>query len=310
MISELQKKFLSEVRGPVFPIPTPFTVEGHLDYNSLQRYVDFLIDSGARNIMVTVGTSRFDVLTVDEMMKVNELVVNTVSGRAVTIVTTPTTGPTTQAIEFSQHAESINADGILAVYPDRYYSEDGIFSFFEKISNSCSIGILIHEKAIRAGRADIGPDVHYSPELIEKMASLENLIGMKEECCQPDLACKFNTLLKDKFLIIGGGGGMNEFLTAYKWGQHAYLVSIGNFAPKIELSFYETLLSGDYDKAKRIVREKEAPFFKIAVKMGWHLALKEAMEYMGLMDAWERSPVLRLTGEEQSLIRKVMSVYN
>jgi 4-hydroxy-tetrahydrodipicolinate synthase len=309
MISTIKKQFLKNVKGPVFPIPTPFTYEGDVDYDSLEKYVDFLVRSDAQIIMVTVGTSRFDILTVNEMMEVNEHVVKTVAGRAVTIVTTPTNGPTSQAEEFVQHAQSIKADGILAVYPDRYYSDDSVYQFFESISKSDSIGVLIHEKPIRSGRAGIGPYVHYSPGLVEEIATIENVVGMKEECCQPELAYKFNTLLRDKFLIIGGGGGMREYLTAHQWGQPAYLVSIGNFAPKIELDFFEALTNTDYDKAELMVLEKEVPFFETAVKVGWHLALKEALEFIGLMKAWERSPLVRLSEDERNSIRKVMSMY-
>jgi 4-hydroxy-tetrahydrodipicolinate synthase len=308
-ISTIKQKFLKTVKGPVFPIPTPFTNEGAVDFESLEKYVDFLVCSGAQIIMVTVGTSRFDILTVNEMMEVNEHVVKTVAGRAVTIVTTPTTGPTTQAEEFVQHAQSIKADGILAVYPDRYYSDDSIYRFFENISKTNSIGVLIHEKPIRSGRAGIGQWVQYSPGLVEEIATIENVVGMKEECCQPELAQKFNILLKDKFLIIGGGGGMREYLTAHQWGQPAYLVSIGNFAPKIELDFFEALTRADYDKAELTVLEKEVPFFEAAVKVGWHLALKEALEYLGLMNAWERSPLVRLPEDERKSIRKTMSMY-
>jgi 4-hydroxy-tetrahydrodipicolinate synthase len=309
MISLIKKKFLDLVKGPVFPIPTPFRCDGDVDYDSLEKYVDFLVRSDAQVIMVTVGTSRFDILTVNEMMEVNERVAKTVAGRAVTIVTTPTTGPTSQAEEFAQHAQSIKADGILAVYPDRYYSDDSIYRFFESISNSCTIGVLIHEKPIRSGRSGIGLQTNYSPELVEKIATIENVVGMKEECGQPELAYKFNILLKDKFLIIGGGGGMMDYLTAHQWGQPAYLVSIGNFIPKIELDFYQALSRGDYEKAKFAVFEKEVPFFETAVKFGWHLALKEALEYLGLMEAWERSPLLRLPDDERNSIRKVMSIY-
>jgi 4-hydroxy-tetrahydrodipicolinate synthase len=303
MPSDLKQKFLKNVKGPVFPIPTPFTENGNVDYQGLETYVQFLLEKEVRTLMVTVGTSRFDVLTVEEMKKVNEAVVEATRGQAATMVTTPTHGPTSQAVDFARHAEDIGADGILAVYPERYYSDEDVFHFFEDITSTCSIGVLIHLMPIRAGRSGLGTHVHYSPDLVGRIITLENVVGIKEESHDQGLAYKYARLFGDRIVVIGGAGGMRAYLSAHQWGQPAYLVGIGNFVPEIELAFYAALEKGDYEGARRIVFDKEEPFFDASVRVGWHLALKEAMDYKGLMPAWERRPMARLSDQDQKLIR-------
>jgi len=307
MPSKLKEKFLQEVRGPIFPIPTPFTKQGDIHYEGIEKYVRFLLGKKVRVLMVTVGTSRFDVLTVDEMKKVNERVVRAAGRRAITIMTTPTNGPTSQSVDFARHAENMGADGILAVYPERYYTDDDLFHFFEDIASACSIGILIHLMPIRAGRSGVAPQVQYSPELVERIAAIDNVVGIKEESHDQGLAYKYNRLIGDQIVVIGGAGGMRAFLTAYEWGQPAYLVGVGNVVPEIELEFFSALERGDYERARRIVFEKEEPFFEAAVEVGWHLALKEAMESKGLMEAWERRPMARLSDHDQKLIHEKAS---
>lgn len=307
MSSELKQKFLKNVKGPVFPIPTPFTEDGHVDYQGIETYVQFLLEKKARTLMVTVGTSRFDVLTVDEMKKVNETVVKAIRGHAVTMVTTPTYGPTSQAVDFAMHAEDIGADSILAVYPERYYSDEDVFHFFEDIAGACSIGVLIHLMPIRPGRFGVGTQVHYSPDLVARITALENVVGIKEESHDQGLAYKYTRLFGHQIVVIGGAGGMRAYLAAYQWGQPAYLVGIGNFVPEIELAFYAALEKGDYEGAHRIVFDKEEPFFDASVRVGWHLALKEALDYKGLMPAWERRPMARLSDQDQKLIREEAS---
>jgi len=302
MISKIKKRFLESVRGPVFPIPTPFTEDGEVDYSGIQRYVSFLLEKNAGALMVTVGTSRFDVLTIEEMQKVNETVVKAASGKALTIVTTPPTGPTSQAVAFAQQAEDAGADGILAVFPDRYYSDDGVYEFFKEIADACSIGVLIHEMPITAGRGGLGPKVQYSPELIERLSFIDNLAGLKEESNDPGLIYALNRRFKDRLLVIGGAGGMRAYLTAYQWGQPAYLVGVGNFIPEIEMEFYAALVENHMEKARDIITAKEEPFFEAAVKVGWHLGLKEAMDKMGRMAPWERGPLKRLKRDERVLI--------
>lgn len=307
MPSKLKERFLGEVKGPVFPVPTPFTRDGDVDYKGIERYVSFLLDKGAQNLMVTVGTSRFDVLTVGEMKKVNETVVTSAGRRALTIVSTPANGPTSLAVDFARHAEKMGANGVLAVYPERYYSDDDVYGYFKDVADSCSIGVLIHLMPIRSGRSGMGNQVHYSLSLADRIVAVENVIGIKEESHDEGLSYRYNRELGHKVVIIGGAGGMRAYLTAYQWGQPAYLVGIGNFVPEIELAFYSALQNGDYEKAQRIVFEKEEPFFDAAVKVGWHLALKEAMECKALMPAWERKPMNRLSGQNQSLIREKAS---
>ena len=57
------------IKGPVVPIPTPFTKDEDVDYRSLRSYVKFLINNGIKNIMTTIGTSRFNLLSQDEIKR-------------------------------------------------------------------------------------------------------------------------------------------------------------------------------------------------------------------------------------------------
>ena len=59
-----------KVEGPVIPLPTPFTKDYKVDYDALASYVDFLVLNGIKNVMTTVGTSRYNLLTDDEIKKV------------------------------------------------------------------------------------------------------------------------------------------------------------------------------------------------------------------------------------------------
>ena len=306
MSFEIKQKFLEHVKGPVFPIPTPFTENGDVDYEGLRRYVEFLLSQDARTVMVTVGTSRFDVLTVEEMKKVNETVAKIAKGRAIVIVTTPTKGPTSQAIDFANHAEAIGADGILAVYPDRFYYENDVYRYFVDIAKSCSVGVLIHLMSIPTGRAGLGPQVHYSPELIERIVAIDNVAGLKEESHDQGLSYRYCRSLVDKIVIIGGAGGMRDYLTKHHWEQQAYLVGIGNFIPKLEIDFYKALTQSDYDTARKIIFEYEEPFFSAAIKAGWHLSLKEALACADLMEPWERLPVSRLKDDDRAEIISVL----
>ncbi len=305
MISEKQRRCLQSVKGPVFPIPTPFTRDEAVDWDALRTYVDWLVRQGARTIMVTVGTSRFSLLDHDEMRMVNETVIAAVDKRAYTIVTGPPFGSLSTAVHFARHAAAAGADAMLAVYPERYYGEQAVFDFFREVSEAVDIGVMIHLAPMLPGPAGLGDRVNYSPGLVERIARLPGMVGMKEESNNMHLCYAYNRLLHERFCIIGGAGCMRAFLAASVWRQPAYLVGVGNFAPKVELDFFSALTQGNMDEARRIIDNYETPFFDQAVRLGWHLALKEALAAHSLMPAWERRPLRRLDEADREVIRKL-----
>ena len=66
------------------------------------------------------------------------------------------------------------------------------------------------------------------------------------------------------------------------WGSPAYVTSIANLVPEIELSFYQYLCKGDISSARKIVAEMEQPFLKIMTEYGWHQSLHAALKIFGL----------------------------
>src|SRR4051812_10245261 len=114
----------TKLEGPVFPIPTPFTADGEaVDHEALERYVDFLAGAGVVALMSTVGTSRFNLLSMDEIKAVNATIAKAAKGRCIVILAGPMTGGTSLHVEFARHAEKTGADAFIAFLPERYYGQ-------------------------------------------------------------------------------------------------------------------------------------------------------------------------------------------
>lgn len=306
----MNKRFLDQVSGPVIPIPTPFNSAHEVDYNALELYVHFLVEEGIPNIMTTVGTSRFNLLTNEEVFKVNETLVKAAKGKAVTIVANPPMGGTKHAIEFAKHAEQIGADYFLAYYPERFYGDDNTFSFFKAINDSLrSTGILLHEMPARNG---YGPGtIQYSISLLHRLLELPLIAGVKEEALDAEYSNKIVAEIKDVAVVIGAGGGMSRYLLRdYKLGARAYLGGIGNFVPSLELEFFNSISSGNYSRAEEIVNTIEIPYFNEVVPMGWHPSLKAALALKKLMPAYERPPMIEISGEHLNHLQMVLKKNN
>lgn len=298
-------KDLNKVLGPVIPIPVPFDQNQNVDYTALEKYTHFLVDSGIKNVMTTVGTSRYNLLTADECKKVNKVVAEATKGKAISIVANPTTGGTKSAVEFAKHADEIGADYLLAYFPERHYGDEYIIEFFQEIIDNSSCNILIHEMPMRNG---LGPgSVQYSLELLTKLMSMDKICGVKEEALDPEYSNMLVENLSDKSIIIGAGGGMSRFLKRDKQrGAKAYLGGIGNFVPSLELDFYDAMMSGDEVKATSIVESLELPLFQATVPMGWHPALKAMLAITGHMQPFERKPMKQTTPDEVAVLKEIL----
>lgn len=296
---------MKKIIGPVVPIPTPFNDDETVDYKSLEKYVNFLVDNGIKNIMTTVGTSRFNLLSQEEIKKVNEIVARTCGDKAVSIVANPSHGSQKDALEYAKHAKEIGADVFLLYFPDRHYGEDMVFDFFKSISNEVDIDILIHEMPLRNGLG--GGQAHYSLNLLDRLFEIKNIIGLKEESLDANYSPKIVKRYAAEKAIIGAGGGMSRYLRDYWLGATTYLAGIGNFQPEIELEFFDLMQKEKFKDAYKIVHDIEMPYFDTVVPMGWHLSLKEALELKGLIEtAKERKPLVKVSKENSEILKETM----
>jgi 4-hydroxy-tetrahydrodipicolinate synthase len=286
----------TKLSGPVFPVLTPFTENGsEVDYAALERYVGFLVNSGAKAIMTTVGTSRFNLLSNDEIKAVNRTMVKASSKATINIVAGPLMGSLAANIEFAQHAEEVGADAYIAFFPERWYGDQAVFEFFQTLSESVSISIMIHEMPLRSG---YGGQLQYSLDLLERLVTLPGVVGIKEECMDGGYAYKLHRRLQGKCAIIGAGA-MRNFMRDFHAGAKANLVGVGSFFPRVEMAFQDALKAGNFEYAHKIVRQYEDPYFDVAVELGWHPQLKETLHILGLMPPYERAPLPRLNENQR-----------
>lgn len=96
---------------------------------------------------------------------------------------------------------------------------------------------------------------------------------------------------------------MSGHLRSHKFGQRAYLVGIGNFFPWIEEAFFKAVSEGDIAKAAQIVDVIEKPYFDVAVNIGWHTSLKQALFVACQTAPWERKPLSRVSDDDARRIR-------
>ena len=303
-----RKKELHErIRGPVYPILPAFDKAGRLDEGATRKYIRFLTGHGVRTLMVTAGTSRFHVMNEQEIAELNRIVIEENNRKSVVIAAGPVTGSTHAAIRLGRKFEEMGADAYMLYYPERHYGEAHILNYVEDISRELNLGIMIHALPVQNGRKGI-PFLDLSLDFWKRLSEIDNFIGMKEESANLLLRFKLGTRFGHRLSMVVAGGCMTTFMSIMHFGVPAYLAGIGNIRPDIEEKFYDHILDKEYDQALALIKKYEEPFFDVAVPMGWHIALKAALNVAGLMPIYEKSPLSPLSDADREKISKTLAL--
>ena len=279
---------------PVYPIPPFFSAAGYLDNAKIQNYVAYLVQGGAKAFMTTVGTSGYNLLELGEIQAFNYQVHATLGNEYPLIVGLPI-GSVTLIEKFLDNLKltNINNRYFMAVYPDRYYDDDGITAYFQELSKVCS-PLFIHGLHIRKG---VGGGYHdYNGSLMKNILdNCPKVIGMKEECSGlekvVDLFSGINSSRSD-FESILAGGSQRRFLFGKAFGATNFLAGLGSFKPYLDNSFFDNIHeTGDnrYDSLTEFI-EKEDTLFQFTSKHGWHPCMREGICSLLNTEYYPRSP--------------------
>jgi 4-hydroxy-tetrahydrodipicolinate synthase len=295
------------IRGPVYPIPMPFADDGSIDAPALGAYSDHLLNEGARILLMTVGTSRFNLLDREEMHRANAIVARAASGRGLFLASGPgpNSGSLAENILFAQRAADAGASALMAVFPERYYGDDVVVNFYLRLADASPIPVCVHAQPFRDGFGGIHATKPFGLSMLSRIAEHQNIGCVKEENGVREMFEEILAGLNPGLPVIGAGGAMRRHLKDAALGSVTYLVGVESIVPRLGPQFFEAVHSGDTAGAEAIAAVHEDPFFQQAVAYGWHRSLKAALAIVGLMPFTERDPFPALNADEYKTLESI-----
>jgi 4-hydroxy-tetrahydrodipicolinate synthase len=127
------------VSGSVVALVTPMHTSGAIDWESLQRLVDWHVAEGTSGIVSVGTTGESSTLDVDEHCDVVRRTVQAAAGRVPVIAGTGANS-TREAIELTEAARRLGADACLLVTP--YYNkptQEGLYRHYRAIAEAVDI---------------------------------------------------------------------------------------------------------------------------------------------------------------------------
>ena len=229
-------------QGSIVAIVTPFN-NGAVDEEKLRELVEFQIENGTDAIVPCGTTGESSTLNYVEHDRVIKIVVEQVKKRVPVIAGTGSNS-THEAIEITQHAKELGADGALLVTP--YYnkpSQEGLYLHYMAVANAVALPQVLYNVPGRTA-------VNLLPETVARLALHPNIVAIKEATGSLQQASEVMALCGDNITVLSG----DDFITLpmMACGAKGVISVTANIMPKEVAALVDAFNAGDMEEAKRL----------------------------------------------------------
>ena len=229
-------------QGSIVAIVTPFN-NGAVDEEKLRELVEFQIENGTDAIVPCGTTGESSTLDYVEHDRVIKIVIEQVNKRVPVIAGTGSNS-TREAIEITQHAKDLGADGALLVTP--YYnkpSQEGLYLHYKAVADAVALPQVLYNVPGRTA-------VNLLPETVARLAQHPNIVAIKEATGSLQQASEVLDLCGDNITVLSG----DDFITLpmMACGAKGVISVTANIMPKQVAALVDAFNAGDMTEAKRL----------------------------------------------------------
>ena len=276
------------IKGSITALVTPMNEKGDLDYDSLEKLINFQINSGISGLVAVGTTGESATIDFKDHIKLIEFFVKVNKGR-VHIIAGTGANSTEEALHLTKEAKSAGADAALLVSP--YYNkppQEGIYYHHMKIADEVDIPQILYNVPSRTAS-------FIEPETVLRLSSHKNIIGIKDATGDMKNHSEVLKLCKEEiennnFLLYSGDDFSSlEFL---KNGGHGTISVTSNIVPDI-VSEICKVIDSNYSKAKELDDSLKVLNKNLFCESN-PIPVKWALYKMGLIKKGIRLPLVEL----------------
>ena len=291
---------MSLFKGSGVALVTPF-YNDKIDYESMYRLIDYVVDNGADAIIVCGTTGEASTLSYDEQIECIKKCVEYVDGRVCVIAGTGS-NCTKSAVKLSITAESLGVDGLLVVTP--YYNkctQNGLKQHYKMISDNVSIPILMYNVPSRTG-VNIEPST-----ALDIVKNNKNVVGIKEASGNISQVARLAYLKAENNIDMDiYSGNDDQVLPILSLGGVGVISVNANVIPKDMHNLVYSYLSGNYKKSS-LLNEKAILYSQVLFSEVNPIPVKRALYELGIIKSDElRLPLTRMEDKNVKELKKVL----
>jgi 4-hydroxy-tetrahydrodipicolinate synthase len=284
------------LKGSLVALVTPMSADGRIDYECLERLIDWHIEQGTNALVVAGTTGESATLSKTEHVDLIRRSADIAAGR-VPIFAGTGSNSTQQTIDLSLEVADSGIDGYLMVTP--YYNkptQEGLFLHFRAIADKVEKPIMLYNVPGRTA-------VDLLPETVERLAGHARIMGIKEATGDLSRVQPIRQACGDDFgLYSGDDETAREFMLL---GGDGVVTVTGNPAPAQMAAMAAAAISGNADEAARIDAGLEALHRDLFVEAN-PIPVKWALETLGRIPPGIRLPLTRLSDDQQPIVEAAL----
>ncbi|MEA5013063.1 MAG: 4-hydroxy-tetrahydrodipicolinate synthase [Candidatus Limiplasma sp.] len=268
-------------QGSAVALVTPFA-NGEVDVPAIHRMVDFQLQNGTAAIVACGTTGEPVTMSAQEQELVVREVVKAVKGRVPVIAGTGSNW-TQHVIDTANRYEDLGCAAQLVNTP--YYnktSSEGLYRHFMEIADRTALPIIIYNVPTRT-------TIDLSPEILERLASCEKFIGLKESSYNIPYVMEKIRRMAGRITLYSGNDDTVVPLMAL--GAQGVISVVANVLPRDMADMVECWLKGETETALdlqlRLLPVVQALFAEVNP-----IPVKAAVEMMGLCGGELRLPLI------------------
>ena len=285
-------------KGSMVAIATPMNGDGSLDYESLERLIEFHIENKT-DVIVSVGTTgESATLNFKEHSEVIKATLSVVNKR-IPVIAGSGANSTSEAIELTQRSKELGADGCLLVTP--YYNkptQNGLYEHYKMIADKVDIPQILYNVPGRTS-VDMIPDTVY------KLSSHPNIIAIKEASGNLERSQELLEKCADNISIFTGDDktSVRDLLLGFKGN-----ISVtANIAPLDMHKMCKFAIDGNGEEANKINSKLDILHDNLFTESN-PIPVKWALHRMGLIKKGIRLPLTWLDSKYENILEE--SLYN
>ncbi len=233
----------TNLTGTGVAIVTPFRRDGSVDFRSLAKLLQHIVNNGVDYIVAMGTTSEVATLTKDEKLAIISFVKETVNGKLPIVVGYG--GYNTQnVINDIKNTDFEDVIAILSVSP--YYnkpSQKGLYLHYKEIATASPVPVILYNVPGRTS-------VNINAETVIQLANdIENIVAVKEASGDLLQVMEIINNKPDDFSVISGDDALT--LPLISLGGKGVISVTANALPKQFSTMVNYALEGNYEMARK-----------------------------------------------------------
>ncbi|HBS5429185.1 TPA: dihydrodipicolinate synthase family protein [Klebsiella variicola subsp. variicola] len=274
---------------------TPFTASGAIDFPALRENIERVIGLGYDGLLISGTYGEFPVMTVEERRELFHQVMACVDDRVAVMLCSASADPR-DARELTLLASELGGLPMVTAPFVSEITDQQIVSYFKEMAPLSKTGILVYNAP--------GIGITLSPALLEQLAEIPNVVGIKQGDLNPTAIDQIANRLRGRLRLFCASD--LAFLGPMMAGFDGISTTNSGALPELIINTFRAVEQGDAATA-RDLHQLWYAYRALARKHGQPQLVKAAMALRGFNGGTLRAPLKPIDDAALAELTHVMS---